>query len=193
MLTDRNDHATRSRRASTRRCGSRRRPTRHWSRWPAFRRWAASSSWTWTSTPSAMRGVSNTLRRAPWAPLLVVTRASANDPEVLRELEGVPGSPAFLVRRPEEGSALASLAQHAVCSRRPADPEMVAAYVASRLRRPSISHADDHRHVRTRRAGSRGLLSGCAGSRDGSTRWATSTHRSGEMSSTWPPVPGTCA
>lgn len=34
---------------------------------------------------------------------------------------------------------LASLAQHAVCSRTPVDPEQVAAYVASRLRRPSIS------------------------------------------------------
>ena len=87
----------------------------------------------------AMRGVSNILRRAPWAPLLVVTRVSRTDPEVLRELEGVPGSPAFLVRRPDEGSALAPVAQHAVRSRRPADPEMVAAYVASRLRRPSIS------------------------------------------------------
>ena len=88
---------------------------------------------------SAIRGVSSTLRSAPWAPLLVVTRASASDPEVLRELDGVPGSPAFLVRRPEDGPALPSLAQHAVCSRRPADPEQVAAYVAARLRRPSIA------------------------------------------------------
>ena len=50
-----------------------------------------------------------------------------------------PGSPAFLVRRPDEGLPLASQAQHAVLSRRPADPEQVAGYVASRLRRPSIA------------------------------------------------------
>lgn len=87
----------------------------------------------------AIRGVSSTLRRAPWAPLLVVTRASSSDPEVLRELDGVPGSPAFLVRRPDERVSLAYQAQHAVCSRRPADPEQVATYVASRLRRPAIA------------------------------------------------------
>src|SRR6187551_2841128 len=61
---------------------------------------------------NAIRGVSSTLRRAPWAPLLVVTRAAAGNPDVLRELDGVPGSPAFLVRRPEEGLPLASQAQH---------------------------------------------------------------------------------
>jgi hypothetical protein len=87
----------------------------------------------------AIRGVSGTVRRAPWAPLLVVTRASPADPEVLRELEGVPGSPAFLVRRPDEGIPLGSLARQAVCSRRPIDPEQLAAYIASRLRRPSIA------------------------------------------------------
>jgi hypothetical protein len=91
------------------------------------------------SGANGIRGVSSTLRSAPWAPLLVVTRASATDPEVLRELDDVPGTPAFLVRRPDEGHSLAALAQHAVCSRRPADPEQVAAYVASRLRRPSIA------------------------------------------------------
>jgi len=88
---------------------------------------------------SAIRGVSSTLRRAPWAPLLVVTRAPTGNPDVLQELDGVPGSPAFLVRRPDEGLPLASQAQHAVLSRRPADPEQVASYVASRLRRPSIA------------------------------------------------------
>lgn len=86
-----------------------------------------------------IRGIGSVLRGAPWAPLLVVTRASATDPDVLRELDGVPGTPAFLVRRPDEGFSLASLAHHAVCCRRPADPEQVAAYVASRLRRPSIA------------------------------------------------------
>jgi hypothetical protein len=89
--------------------------------------------------PSAIRGVSSTLRRAPWAPLLVVTRAPAGNPAVLDELGSVPGSPAFLVRRPDEGMPLASQAQHAVLSRRPADPEQVAGYVAARMLRPSIA------------------------------------------------------
>lgn len=88
---------------------------------------------------NGIRGVGSTLRSAPWSPLLLVTRASTNDPEVLRELDGIPGTPAFLVRRPEDGMSLASLAQHAICSRCPADPEQVAAYVAARLRRPSIA------------------------------------------------------
>ncbi len=86
----------------------------------------------------AIQGLGGTLRRAPWAPLLIVTRATSSAGAVLRELDGVPGTPAFLVRRPDEGTPLASLAQHAVCSRRPVDPEQVATYVASRLRRPSI-------------------------------------------------------
>ncbi len=88
---------------------------------------------------SALRGVTSTLRRAPWAPLLMVTRAPGTDPAVLQELEGIPGSPAFLVRRAEDGLSLPGLVQHSMCSRRPADPEQVAAYVASRLRRPSIA------------------------------------------------------
>jgi len=88
---------------------------------------------------SAIRGVSSTLRRAPWAPLLVVTRAPAGNPDVLHELNGVPGSPAFLVRRTHEGLPLASQAQHAMLSRRPADAEQVAGYVAARLWRPSLA------------------------------------------------------
>jgi hypothetical protein len=88
---------------------------------------------------TAIGGVSSILRSAPWAPLLVVTRASAKDPDVLRELDGIPGTPAFVVRRPDEGLPLAALAQHAVRSRRPVDPDQVAAYIASRLRRPTIA------------------------------------------------------
>jgi hypothetical protein len=88
---------------------------------------------------SALRGVTGTLRRAPWSPLLVVTRAPTADPGVLQELEGVPGSPAFLVRRPDDGVSLPALAQHAVCGRRPVDPDTVAAYVAARMWRPSIA------------------------------------------------------
>jgi hypothetical protein len=88
---------------------------------------------------AAIRGVGGVLRRAPWVPLLVVTRASVTNPDALRELDGVPGTPAFLVRRPEDGLSVAALAQQAVCSRRPADPEQVAAYVAARLRRPSVA------------------------------------------------------
>ena len=98
---------------------------------------------------SAIRGVSSTLRRAPWAPLLVVTRAPAGNPDVLQELDGVPGSPAFLVRRPDEGLPLASQAQHAVLSRRPADPEQVAGYVASPASAAIDRHADDDCHVGT--------------------------------------------
>lgn len=88
---------------------------------------------------AAVGGVASIVRSAPWTPVLVVTRTPASDPELFRELENIQGAPAFLVRRPEDGPALGALAQHAICSRRPVDPDQVAGYIAMRLRRTPIA------------------------------------------------------
>jgi hypothetical protein len=87
---------------------------------------------------SALGSVISALRAAPWAPMVVVTRSRGTNPEVLRVLESVQGTPAFLVRRSDDIS-LSALALDAVRGRQPVHPDQVAAYVAGRLRRPAVT------------------------------------------------------
>lgn len=79
------------------------------------------------------------LKHLPWVPVVVVQRIGTRlTPELLRDLEGVPGMPAFVVKRPEEGLPLTLLGQDAIRSRPQVDPDRAAAWVAARVGRPNL-------------------------------------------------------
>lgn len=79
------------------------------------------------------------LRHLPWVPVVVVQRAGTRlTPELLRDLEAVPGMPAFVVKRPEEGLPLNVLGQDAIRSRPQVDADRAAAWVAARVDRPNL-------------------------------------------------------
>jgi hypothetical protein len=83
--------------------------------------------------------VVESLREAPWVPLVLVQRSAYVPPALLTALQGLRGTPAFIWRRPDDGLPINVLAQDAVRGRPAPDPDQVACWVGARIGRVELA------------------------------------------------------